>query len=188
MLFFFFFFFNISDEYGHWILLNVELSNSKVIKSWKTLSNKKMVTNMKIITVNCKKMKTTTTLKLSQIWKAVTGKCETFKFQILRPIIIATRKNIFAKQDQKNIMNQKYKEDLTRVVISYRDNKLNFIDHCFIRNLWNELSTTSVRFCLSYVSFKDVRWLQLFVQTFFLHLFFASNRYNKTFNTEIAIG
>ena len=50
-------------------------------------------------------MKTTTTLKLSQIWKDVTGKYEIFKYQNLRPIINATRKNIFAKQD------------LTRVVL-----------------------------------------------------------------------
>ena len=34
--------------------MNVELSNSKVIKSWKTLSNEKTFTNMKIITVKCK--------------------------------------------------------------------------------------------------------------------------------------
>ena len=33
----------------------MELSNSKVIKSWKTLSNEKRVTNMKI--VKCKKKK-----------------------------------------------------------------------------------------------------------------------------------
>ena len=50
-------------------------------------------------------MKTTTTLKLSQIWKDVTGKYETFKYQTLRPIINVTQKNIFAKQDQKKIMN-----------------------------------------------------------------------------------
>ena len=35
---------------------------------------------------------------------------------------------------------------------------------------------------------KDVRWLQLFIQTFFLHLFFASKIYSKTFNTKIVIG
>ena len=34
--------------------MNVELSNSKVIKSWKTLSNEKTFTNMKIITVKFK--------------------------------------------------------------------------------------------------------------------------------------
>ena len=35
---------------------------------------------------------------------------------------------------------------------------------------------------------KDVRWLQLFIQSFFLHLFFASKIYNKIFNTKIATG
>ena len=42
----------------HRILLNVELSNSKVIKlSWKTVTNVKTVTNMKIISVKCRKKK-----------------------------------------------------------------------------------------------------------------------------------
>ena len=44
-------FFDISDEYMYRILLNVELSNSKVIKSWKTVTNVKTVTNMKIVRV-----------------------------------------------------------------------------------------------------------------------------------------
>ena len=43
-----------------------------------------------------------------------------------------------------------------------------------------------VRSTLSGVAFKDVRWLQLFIQTFFLYLFFfALKIYNKTFNTKI---
>ena len=39
-----------------------------------------------------------------------------------------------------------------------------------------------------YTCIKDVCWLQLFTQFFFLHLFFASKIYNKTFNTKIAMG
>ena len=48
----------------------------------------------------------------------------------------------------------------------------------FTWNLWNEPSASfinfiwndhvCVRFCLPYDRFKDVRWLQLFIQTFFL--------------------
>ena len=76
------YFFYISDEYAHWILVNVELSNSKVTKSWKTLSNEKTVTNMKIITVKCKKNEDNNNIKV-QIWNDVTGKYETFKYQNL---------------------------------------------------------------------------------------------------------
>ena len=42
----------------------MELSNSKVIKSWKTLPNEKTVTNMKIITVKCKKNEDNNNIKV----------------------------------------------------------------------------------------------------------------------------
>ena len=41
--------------------------------------------------------------------------------------------------------------------------------------------------CL-FFTFKDVRWLQLFIQTFFLTSLFRFKYNNKTFNTKIAIG
>ena len=65
------------------ILLNVELSNSKVIKSWKTVTNVKMVTNMKHYNVK------------SNVKSCY--KYENFKYPNLRPIFSAARKNIFGK-------------------------------------------------------------------------------------------
>ena len=73
----------------------MELSNSKVIKSWKTVTNVKTVTNMKTISVKCKK-KEDNNIKVKSNVKSC-YKDENFKYPNLRPIFSAARKNIFGK-------------------------------------------------------------------------------------------
>ena len=134
-------FFYISDEYAHWILVNVELSNSKVIKSWKTVSNEKTVTNMKIISVKCKKNEDNNNIKVKSNLKRCYWQIWNFQVSNFETDYQCNPEKYFCQTGSE-------KDNELKI---YRES---YTSGNFIWNLWNEPSTTSVRFCLSYVCFK----------------------------------